>query len=135
MRILLAEDDLIPRRMLQAALTGWGHEVVAVADGLAAWDALREPTGPKLAILDWMMPGLDGPEVCRRLRELPTQEPVYVILLTGRGAKTDIVAGLEAGASDYVTKPFEPEELRARVRVGEQVLGLQAQLAGRVREL
>jgi CheY-like chemotaxis protein len=134
-QVLIADDDLIQRRLLQAALAEWGYAVTAAGDGLAAWQALQGPDAPKLAILDWMMPGLDGPEVCRRLRGWPTPEPVYVILLTARGAKADVVQGLEAGANDYVTKPFDREELRARVGVGRIVVELQHSLAARVREL
>jgi phosphoserine phosphatase RsbU/P len=134
-RVLIAEDAVVPRRILQAALTDWGHEVVVTVNGLEAWAALQRPDAPKLVVLDWVMPGLDGPDVCAKLRAAPTHEPAYVILLTGRDAKEDIVAGLRAGANDYVTKPFDPEELRARIRVGEQMVGLQTELAGRVREL
>lgn len=135
MRILIAEDSVVPRRILQTTLTGWGHEVVVTTDGSQAWAALQEARAPKLAVLDWVMPGLDGPEVCAKLRALLTHEPTYVILLTGRDAKEDVVTGLRAGANDYVTKPFDPEELRARIRVGEQMVELQAELASRVREL
>jgi DNA-binding response OmpR family regulator len=135
MRVLIADDEPVPRRILEAALTGWGHEVVATRDGPEAWEALRAPGAPKLAVLDWVMPGMDGVEVCRRLRQLPTQEPTYLIMLTGRGARQDVVAGLRAGANDYVTKPFDNEELQARVRVGQNVVELQARLAARLSEL
>jgi sigma-B regulation protein RsbU (phosphoserine phosphatase) len=134
-RILIAEDDLIPRRLLKGALTDWGHEVVVAADGLEALTVLHAPDAPKLAVLDWMMPGMDGVDVCRRIRGDATSEPTYLILLTGRGAKEDIVAGLHSGANDYVTKPFDRAELRARIQVGCQVVELQASLAARVREL
>jgi DNA-binding response OmpR family regulator len=135
MRVLVADDEPIPRLLLERALAEWGHEVVAVADGAEAWQALRAADGPKLAVLDWVMPGIDGTEICRRLRAEPATEPVYVLLLTARGAKADVVAGLQAGANDYVTKPFDREELRARVEVGRAVVELQASLAARVREL
>ncbi len=135
MKVLVAEDDPVSRCMLLAALSGWGFQPVAAADGLEAWHALSGEGAPKMAVLDWGMPGLDGPEVCRRARQGPAPEPPYLILLTGRGAKADIVAGLQAGANDYVTKPFDPEELRARLQVGRQVVGLQQALAARVREL
>jgi CheY-like chemotaxis protein len=133
-KILLADDDLISRRMLEGILAEWGHEVAAVGDGTEALRLLEE-SPPELAILDWMMPGLDGVEVCRRVRRRQTPTPVYLILLTSRNAKADVVAGLEAGANDYVTKPFDPDELRARVQVGRMVTELQASLAARVREL
>jgi DNA-binding response OmpR family regulator len=135
MRVLLAEDDPISRCMLQVALSEWGYQPLAVADGTRAWEVLQGEGAPKLAILDWGMPGLDGLEVCRRVRACPTEEPTYVLLLTGRDATADIVAGLEAGANDYVTKPFDREELRARLQVGRQVVELQQRLAVRVREL
>jgi CheY-like chemotaxis protein len=135
MRILIAEDEPVSRRVLEATLLKWGHEVIVACDGAEAWEALRRDGAPNMAILDWMMPGMDGPEVCRRVRQLNSSTPAYLILLTARGRKEDIVAGLEAGANDYLTKPFDREELRARVGVGSQVVGLQASLAGRVSEL
>ncbi len=135
MKILIAEDDSISRRLLQAALVKWGHEVVLTTNGEDAWTALQQPAAPALLILDWLMPGLDGLEVCRRLRAHDTLRSSYVILLTARTGKDDLVLGLEAGADDYVPKPFDQAELRARVRVGERVLQLQTALADRVREL
>jgi CheY-like chemotaxis protein len=133
-KILIADDDLISRTMLEGILTDWGHEVAVVCDGAEAWRLLQE-SPPELAILDWIMPGLDGAEVCRRERQKQTATPVYLILLTARDAKADVVAGLQAGANDYVTKPFDPDELHARVQVGRMVTQLQASLAARVREL
>jgi phosphoserine phosphatase RsbU/P len=135
MSILIADDDTIPRTLLQATLKGWGYSVVAVADGQAALDALSAPDAPRLAILDWMMPKLSGIEVCRLLREAARIDPVYVILLTARTDKADIVAGLENGADDYITKPFDRAELKARLQVGERVGLLQRSLARRVRDL
>jgi CheY-like chemotaxis protein len=135
LRLLLADDDALYRRLLARTLADWGYDVVAVSEGTAAWEALRAAGAPRLALLDWMMPGLDGPEVCRRVRAAPTAEPPYLILLTSREAKDDIVAGLRSGANDYVTKPFDRAELEARLAVGRNVLGLQASLAARVREL
>lgn len=135
MRILIAEDDVVSRRMLEATLQKWGYEVVAVADGLAASQALEGEDPPHLAILDWMMPDMDGIEVCRKVRELSRAPQTYLILLTARGSSEDVVRGLEAGANDYVTKPFDREELRARVQVGMRVVELQANLAERVLEL
>jgi putative two-component system response regulator len=125
MKILIAEDNQFYRLALEATLAGWGYEVVAVADGDAAWQALQAADAPKLAILDWMMPGLDGLEVCRRLRGRPTAEPTYVIILTARDGKEDIITALESGADDYVTKPFNRDELRARLQVGLRIVGLQ----------
>jgi sigma-B regulation protein RsbU (phosphoserine phosphatase) len=135
MRILIAEDDLVSRKMLEATLARWGYEVVITSDGEAAWQALRAPDAPRLAILDWMMPGLDGVDVCRNLRASATNQPIYVILLTAKGNKADIVSGLQAGADDYIVKPFDREELRARVQAGVRIVELQASLAARVKEL
>lgn len=128
MKILLAEDDFTSRSMLAAILKKWGYDTVVTEDGNAAWDALQKPEAPKLALLDWNMPGLDGLEICRRLRKHETTDPSYVILLTGRGEKSDIVQGLEAGANDYIAKPFDNAELLARLRVGQRMLELQASL-------
>jgi len=135
MRILIAEDDITSRRMLEALLVKWNYEVVVTSDGNVAWQILQAQDGPPLAILDWMMPGKDGVEICRRIRESPQSGPRYIILLTSKGRKEDVVSGLDAGADDYITKPFESEELRARVQVGERILRLQSELASRVKEL
>jgi len=116
-------------------LANWGHEVVVTSDGNEAWARLGEADAPKLAILDWMMPGLDGVEVCTKLREVKTQVPTYVILLTARGSKDDIVMGLRAGADDYVVKPFDKNELNARVEVGRRVVELQTALTDRINDL
>jgi CheY-like chemotaxis protein len=130
MKVLLAEDDLVSRCMLERALTSWGYEVLVAEDGTRAWELLQQPNAPRLAILDWMMPGLTGIEVCRRLREA-----TYVLLLTSRDAPEDVVTGLESGASDYLIKPFNRQELQARLRVGRRIVELQQSLADRVRQL
>jgi len=135
MKILLAEDDDTVRMVLRAAVAAWGHEIVECADGTQAWESLQEQDAPRLAILDWMMPGIDGPEICRRLRKSSGAEAVYVILLTGKDRREDIVEGLDAGANDYVTKPFDHDELRARLMVGARMVELQSLLAKRVRDL
>lgn len=135
MKILIAEDDLISRRVLAATLEKFGYEVIVAADGAEAWDALQVPDAPQLAILDWMMPELDGVELCQRVRSQPTQNPPYLILLTAKSGKADVVTGLDAGANDYLTKPFDSTELRARVQVGVHVLELQNILAARIVEL
>lgn len=127
-RILIAEDDPISRRMLQAFLVKWGYEVEAVVDGIDALAALQKPGAPQLAVLDWMMPGLEGPQVCRQVRELADRPYTYILLLTARGQKDDLLRGLESGADDYLTKPFDAQELRARLRVGERILDLQRNL-------
>jgi len=134
-RVLIAEDDPASRKILETMLTNWGHEVVVTNDGNEAWERLQEADAPKLAILDWMMPGLDGVEVCTKLREVKTQVPTYVILLTARGSTDDIVAGLRAGADDYVIKPFDKNELNARVEVGGRVVELQTALSDRINDL
>jgi len=135
MKVLIAEDDTTSRRVLQAILLKWEYDVESVCDGGAAWAALRREDAPRLAILDWMMPELDGVEVCRKVRELDTETPIYIILLTAMDRKEHIVEGLGAGANDYVTKPFDRNELRARVEVGRRVIQLQTALATRVQEL
>ena len=135
MRILVAEDDAVSRRLLESLLLKWGHRVVLTASGNEAWEILTGEHPPSFVILDWMMPGMDGSDICKRLRLRPNASPTYVILVTARNRKEDIVAGLEAGADDYVVKPFDREELRARVQVGQRVLRLQETLAQRVREL
>jgi phosphoserine phosphatase RsbU/P len=134
-KALIAEDDLVPRRLLQLALADWGYEVTVACDGSEALQMLQTPDAPKLAILDWQMPQLDGTQVCSKVRQIATELPPYIILLTSRSAKKDIVAGLVSGANDYVTKPFDREELQARVSVGRKVLELQQALADRVAEL
>ena len=135
MRILIAEDESVSRRLLEKNLIGWGHEVIATHDGAQAWAELQKQDAPSLAILDWMMPGLDGIEVTRRVRQRQTSPPTYIILLTAKGRKADIVEGLIAGANDYITKPFDRAELRARVQVGGTVVELQQSLADRVIKL
>lgn len=135
MRILIAEDDRVARRLLEAGLLKDGHKVIVTEDGEQAWQALQKPPPIPLAILDWNMPGLTGPEICRRVRQIKTDQPPYLILLTSRASREDIVSGLRAGANDYVTKPFDFDELGARVHVGERVVQLQKALADRVKEL
>jgi sigma-B regulation protein RsbU (phosphoserine phosphatase) len=135
MRILVAEDDTILRRLLEATLTRSGYEVVLAEDGRKALEILCAEDPPRLAILDWMMPEVDGLEVCRRTRASEKKQYVYVIILTAKGRREDIIEGLEAGADDYLTKPFDPHELRSRVRSGERILALQTALGDKVREL
>jgi phosphoserine phosphatase RsbU/P len=135
MRILIAEDDLISRTVLKRTLQGWGHEVVVTCDGQAAWNELQRDNAPKLAILDWMMPEVDGVEICRRVRALQHTEPTYLILLTAKQQSEDVVNGLDSGANDYITKPFHRQELQSRVRVGERMIALQHTLAERVVQL
>jgi len=135
MKILIAEDDEVSRRLLAKSITGWGHEVVITENGMEAWAILQREDAPRLAILDWMMPEMDGTEVCRRIRQRESATPTYVVLLTAKSRKADIVEGLAAGANDYITKPFDRGELLARVQVGITVTGLQQSLAERVTDL
>src|SRR5438128_3770133 len=134
MRVLIAEDEPVTRRLLDNTLSGWGYEVTAAQDGREAWEALHRPHAPRLAILDWQMPGLDGLELCRRLRADDATKSVYVVLLTGKGGMENRVAGLRGGADDYLTKPFDVDELSARLAVGGRIAELQDRLAERVRE-
>jgi DNA-binding response OmpR family regulator len=131
----VAEDDPVARHLLETTLEQWGHLPVMTADGSAAWEVLQQSDAPALAILDWMMPGLDGLEVCRRARGRPGSRPFYVILLTIRTDPQDTIDGLGAGADDFVTKPCDPAELRARLGVGVRVVELQTELAARIAEL
>jgi DNA-binding response OmpR family regulator len=135
MKILIAEDDPVSRRLLQAALIKWGYEVTVTTNGKEAWQAMQQPDAPSLLVLDWLMPEMDGVEICRQARANPALKSAYILLLTSRGSKEDIVEGLQAGADDYVTKPFDHGELRARVQVGSRVVQLQSALAERVNEL
>lgn len=135
LRVLIAEDDPVSCTVLERTLRGWGYDVFVTRDGSEAWEALIADDAPPLAILDWMMPGLEGPEVCRRVRALARPIPTYLILLTARGQSDDVATGLDSGADDYVTKPFDRQELRSRLRVGERVLALQQGLAARIAEL
>ncbi len=134
-RVLIADDDAVSRRALEATLTAWGYPVIVTRDGSEAWAVLAGPGSPQLAILDWMMPGVEGAELCRRVRAAGHAEPPYLILLTARDRTEDAADGLEAGADDYLVKPFDRAELRARLRVGERTLALQHGLADRIRAL
>lgn len=135
MKILVAEDNLFYRRMLQSLLGDWGYEVIAVDNGVDAFGLLAEEGAPRIAILDWMMPGMDGLEVCRRVRSLKQSGPTYLILLTVKEGKENIIAALRQGADDYITKPFHQDELHARLQVGRRIVDLQSALASRVRQL
>jgi len=128
MKILIAEDNVTTRRILETILVKWNYDVISACDGNDAWEKLQENDPPKLIILDWMMPGIDGVEICRRLRRTDSVDPMYIILLTSRDEKNDVVEGLGAGADDYISKPFDTEELRARIDVGRRVVDLQTAL-------
>ena len=128
MKVLIADDDLVSRRLLEAMLTRWGYEVVVTHDGVEAWEVLQGTNAPMLAILDWMMPGMDGVEVCRKVRQRGQEPYIYLILLTTKGLKENLIEGLDAGADDYLTKPFDPHELQVRLRAGKRIVTLQAEL-------
>jgi len=127
-RILIADDEAMSRRLLQITLERAGYEVIAVENGRQAADRICTIDGPRLVLLDWVMPELDGPGVCREVRKRKDQSYVYMVLLTSKEAKEDVIAGLESGADDYLTKPFDAEELKARLRTGLRILGLENRL-------
>jgi len=135
MKILIAEDDRISRRLLEMTLKRMEFEVIMTENGAQALEALNAPDAPQLAILDWMMPELDGVEVCRDIRAQEREKYTYMIFLTARGQKKDIVTALESGADDYLIKPFDPQELRSRLQVGLRVLKLESALGAKVQEL
>jgi sigma-B regulation protein RsbU (phosphoserine phosphatase) len=135
MRILIAEDDLTSSNVLTGVLEIKGHEVTATVNGAEALQALQQPDPPALVILDWMMPEMDGPEVVRRVRAQQTDRPPYIIMLTAKGDKADIIAGLEAGANDYLVKPFNHDELLAHIEVGRRMVEMQDALADKIEEL
>jgi diguanylate cyclase (GGDEF)-like protein len=135
MKILVADDDAVSRRVLGAMLAKWGYEVISASDGAEAWEVLQRPEAPQLAILDWMMPNLDGPDVCKNVRAHPEIPYVYILLLTGRNLERDLIEGLEAGADDYLTKPFSAQELKVRLFSGKRILDVQAQLIATREEL
>jgi DNA-binding response OmpR family regulator len=135
MRVVIAEDDRVTARSLSGLASSWGYEVVVASDGESALRIVTENPLPQLVLLDWMLPGMDGPEVCRRIRALGLSASSYVILLTSRSARADVVEGLNAGADEYLVKPFDVEELRARLNAGMRILDLQQRLSHQVREL
>src|SRR5262249_7851261 len=136
MRVLIADDSIVSRHLLDATLRKWGYDVVVACDGVEAWNILQSPDAPKLVILDWVMPGLTGPEVCRQVRDrakdsehLENKESyTYILLLTSKSLKEDLIEGMEAGADDYVTKLFDQHELKVRLRAGTRILDLQREL-------
>lgn len=135
MRILIAEDDKTSCNILKALLTKQGYDVVETVDGAQALQEMQKTDAPSLAILDWLMPEMDGPDVVRQIRKVPTDQPPYIIILTVKSEKMDIIAGLDAGADDYLAKPYDPGELYARVNVGRRILTMQAAMAEKVHQL
>jgi DNA-binding response OmpR family regulator len=134
-RILIAEDHYVSRHMLERNLENWGFRVTSAQDGEAAAEILEGPDAPSIAVLDWMMPKLDGVEVCKRVRQHSDRPYIYLVLLTAKAQKEEIATGLDAGADDYVVKPFDPSELRARLKVGQRVVELERRLARKVSDL
>jgi DNA-binding response OmpR family regulator len=134
-RVLIADDEATSRHLIQATLRGWGFEVLVAMDGVEALRVLEGSNPPEIALLDWMMPGVDGLEVCRHMRAAIPNAPTYIILVTARGGLANVVQGLEAGADDYITKPFDPRELRARLHAGARIVQLQQALVDRFHEL
>jgi two-component system, cell cycle response regulator len=128
MKILVADDNIVFQDVLRNMLASWGYDVVVASSGSEAWSVLQQPDAPRLAILDWMMPGMDGVEVCRRARGSRTTHYVYIVILTAKSQGDDLLAAMQAGADDYVTKPFKSQELRARLRAGSRIIELEEQL-------
>lgn len=128
MRVLVADDELVSLRLLESSLRRWDYDVVVAKDGFEASRILLSPDAPKLAVLDWMMPGMDGTQLCRDIRQNKPEPYTYILLLTAKRDQDDVIAGLDAGADDYVTKPFYPAELKVRLRTGKRILYLQEQL-------
>src|ERR1700751_5791777 len=130
MRILIADDSIVSRHLLDATLRRWGYEVVIACDGSEAWRLLQAEDAPKIAILDWMMPGLTGPEVCRKVRANAKEKDIYtyILLLTSKSQREDLIEGMEAGADDYLTKPFEQQEPKVLLRPGTRIVELQHEL-------
>ncbi len=135
MKMLIAEDDPVHLLLLQRFISRWEFEIVTCDSGAEALQILRSPNAPRLALLDWMTPGMDGVEVCRALRASPLASYIYILLLTSKAQKLDIVAGIEAGADDYLVKPFDSGELKARLRAGQRILELEDQLVAAREEL
>lgn len=135
MRILVAEDDLTSRTILAGIIGKLGYEALMASDGGSALEIMTGDDVPEMAVIDWIMPVMDGIEVCRKIRCKDTEQPPYIIMLTGKDRKRDIVAGLEAGANDYISKPYDLDELKARIEVGRRMVSIQKQLAEKIVEL
>lgn len=135
MNVLIAEDDAPSRLMLQSLLTKWGYTVTSASDGSHAWEILCEPEHPELVIIDWMMPGIEGPEIVQRLRQREPEKPYYAIIMTSRSEINSAAHALNAGADDFVGKPFDNDELRARIAVGYRMNCLQKELSAHIQDL
>ena len=128
MNILIADDDPISRRLLENTLSGWGYDVMVTSDGIEAWKAMQLPEAPGLVISDWMMPHMDGLELCRKIRQMERTGYIYFIILTAKGRKEDVIKGLKAGADDFLIKPFDREELKCRTRIGKRIIELEQRI-------
>lgn len=128
MKILIAEDEPISRKLLEESLSGWGYEVIVTKNGTEAWNVLQQENSPNLVILDWMMPGMNGIEVTKKVRQRSSANYVYIILLTARSSPEDIVMGLDSGVDDYIVKPFNEEELKYRLKIGERIIKLEQRI-------
>src|SRR5579863_176948 len=137
MRVLSADDSIVSRHLLDATLRAWGYQVVVACDGNEAWTILESGDAPEIAILDWVMPGLTGPEVCRKVRANAKEKDVYtyILLLTSKSQREDLIEGMESGADDYLTKPFDQHELKVRLRPGTRIIELQQELISAREEL
>jgi len=134
-KILIAEDEYTTRLMVQVCLENWGYSIESVEDGKKAWDIINQKNPPQIAVLDWEMPGISGIDLCRKIKSLDRSSPIHDILLTARDSKNDISQGFEAGADDYITKPFNDDELGARIRVAERIVTIQSSLNSSLEEL
>lgn len=128
-RVLLAEDERVTRRILEAHLTRFGYDVISVENGLQAWDVLEGTNAPHMVLLDWNMPGIDGMDLCRRIRAREATSYTYTLLMTASDGKADVVAGLDAGADDFISKPIDPAELKARLNTGKRIIKLEEGIA------
>ena len=135
MKVLIADDSATSRAMLRKSLARWGYDVVMAEDGAEAWNILEKPDAPPMAILDWVMPHLTGPDVCKRVRETRREPYTYILLLTSKNSKDETIEGLEAGADDYIVKPFDQQELSVRLRAGKRIIDLQLSLMDAREEL
>ncbi len=135
MRILIVDDDLSTRNTLAGILRKCGHDVEMVSSGEEAWTVISQPDAPRLILLDWLMPGLNGLDLCKRIRSMDGDNPFYIIMLTVKDNKEDIVEGLDTGTDDYITKPFYPEELRARINAGYRIIKMQNRLLSQANDL
>lgn len=133
MQILIVDDDPTSRTILQAVLEKWGFSTMLAGDGDEAWNLIQQENSPRLLLLDWMMPGIDGPALCRKIREEMSRESFYILMLTARDSRKDLIMGLESGADDYIGKPWDNEELKARLNVGRRILQLQNESSKRQR--